>query len=214
MPDDVIQDATDWNVRERRPEEGIKYVAFTDAGGGTGKDAFAVAIASLRPNGDVVLDVLRERKPRFVPAAVVKEYAELLKLYGCREVHGDNYAAGWNSDEWVRNGINYIKSSRNRSEIYLAVLPLMLSGRARLLDSPVLRHQFAGLQRKVHAGGRESVNHGNSSLAHDDASNAAAGALVLAAGREMPKAIIATPIVVTGNGGFPFQSAGARHYLT
>lgn len=200
IPDDVIQGCTDWKVRERAPEKGQRYVAFCDAAGGTGQDSFTVAIAGLRPGSDVVLDVLRERKPRFVPAAVVAEYAALLKLYGCTEVHGDQYAKGWVADEWARNGVRYIPSRRTRSEIYLAALPLLLSGRARLLDSQTLRHQLAGLQRTIHSGGRESVNHGNSSLSHDDACNAACGAIVGAADRLSQAVPLVAPIVCFGQG--------------
>ena len=64
---------------------------------------------------------------------------------------------------------------------YLAGLPLLLARRARLVDNAVLRAQLAGLERRVHAGDRESVSHAPSAGAHDDVAAAAVGALVLAA---------------------------------
>ena len=68
----------------------------------------------------------------------------------------------------------------NTSENYLASLPLLLSGRARLVDDPVLRQQLAWLERRAHATGRESVSHARAQSAHDDVAAAACGALVAA----------------------------------
>src|SRR5665811_63011 len=183
IPAEVTEQATDFGVRERPPVTGVDYVAFTDAAGGTGADSFTLGIAHLEKDGRAVLDLLRERKPRFVPAAVVTEFASVLKSYRLTTVKGDRYAAGWASDEWERAGISYRASDKTKSEIYLSGLPLLLSGRARLLDSAPLRQQLAGLARRVHSGGRESVDHGSPHL-HDDLSNSAIGALVEAAASE------------------------------
>lgn len=57
-------------------------------------------------------------------------------------------------------------------------LPLLNSGRVRLLDNRKLVSQFAGLERKAAPGGRETINHAPGY--HDDVCNAAAGALVSA----------------------------------
>ena len=38
IPVDVIDACTDWGVTERPPLAGIKYVAWADAAGGTGRD--------------------------------------------------------------------------------------------------------------------------------------------------------------------------------
>jgi hypothetical protein len=76
IPADVIEGATDFGVRERAPDRGQTYYAFTDAAGGTGQDSFTLAIAHRGKDGSAVLDVVRERRPRFVPAAVVAEYAD------------------------------------------------------------------------------------------------------------------------------------------
>ena len=66
------------------------------------------------------------------------------------------------------------------SENYLAALPLLLSGRARLLDDAVLQRELTGLERRVHANGRESVSHAAAASAHDDVAAAVCGALVAA----------------------------------
>lgn len=179
IPADVVDGATDWKIVERPPEPGIRYHAYCDAAGGTGADSFTIGISHVAADGSLVLDALRERRPRFVPASVVAEFAELLASYRVTECRGDKYAAGWASDEWTRQGIRYVPSERTTSEVYLAGLPLMLSGRARLLDSERLRQQLTGLERRVLPGGRENVDHGPNS--HDDVAASAIGAIVAAA---------------------------------
>jgi hypothetical protein len=179
IPADVIEAATDYGVQERARVPGVRYAAFTDAAGGTGRDSFTLAVGHRAADGTAVLDVLRERKPRFVPAAVVKEFADLLKEWGITSVVGDRYSAAWNADEWVRAGIRYMPSLLTKSELYLACLPLLLSGRARLLDNPAMRQQFVSLERRVHSTGRESVDDSGAASANDDLSNAAAGVLAL-----------------------------------
>jgi hypothetical protein len=54
------------------------------------------------------------------------------------------------------------------------------SRRAELLDLPRLVAQLVGLERRTARGGRDSIDHAPG--AHDDVANAAAGALVAAAG--------------------------------
>jgi hypothetical protein len=43
----------------------------------------------------VYVDVLRERKPRFIPAEVIREYATILKAYNIFEVRGDQFGGVW-----------------------------------------------------------------------------------------------------------------------
>ena len=69
------------------------------------------------------------------------------------------------------------------SDNYLSVLPLLLSGRVRLLDNTTLRTQLAALERRVGAGDHEIVSCPQLASAHDDLATAACGALVSAAQR-------------------------------
>jgi hypothetical protein len=177
IPHDVIEAATDFGVHERAPVAGKRYVAYCDASSGVA-DSFALAIAHRGPPH--VLDVVRERKPRFVPAQVIAEYAELLKLYGVTTIQGDRYAIGFHEAEWKAHGIKYVASERTTSENYLHVLPVLLAGRARLVDSVTLRSQLASLERSVGAGDKETVTHPKHASAHDDVACAACGALALA----------------------------------
>jgi hypothetical protein len=189
VPADAVEACTDWGVRERPPIDGLRYVAFCDAAGGTGTDAFSLGIAHADKDGTAVLDLLRVRQPRFIPQDVTKEFAEVLRTYRVTKVTGDRYAAGWCSSEFERAGIKYVPSEQTKSEIYLGGLPMILAGRCRLLDSATLRRQFAGLERRTHMHGRESVDHGAGG--HDDLSNSAVGAL-LSASAKRPEIVVDT----------------------
>lgn len=157
IPADILEASTDFGVRERAPLPGVEYFAFTDAAGGTGKDSLSLCIAH-REASVVFIDILRERKPRFVPEAVVKEFAEILRIFRIKSITGDRYSSGWNSDAWERAAIKYEPSKLTKSKIYLAALPALLSAQVRLLDSEKLRLQFTGLERRIHPNGREGVD--------------------------------------------------------
>jgi hypothetical protein len=124
----------------------------------------------------VIIDAIREYRPRFVPANVIAELAQLLRNYRISEVWGDRAFHGFHSDEWLRNDRVFRPSPRTTSESYLKALPRMLAGRVRLLDHPGGRSQFAMLERKPMAGG-DHVDHPRSASAHDDVACAIAGAM-------------------------------------
>jgi hypothetical protein len=184
VPLDIVVACTDRGVKDRPPQPEIRYFGYVDSAGGTGKDSWVTALAHRESDGLVVLDKILERRPRFVPAQVCTEHAALLALYGVHEVRGDAFGAAWVRDEHARHGITYLKSSRNTSEVCLNALPSLLAGRARLLDNARLREQLTGLQRTVHAQGRESVAAGGGTNAHDDVAVACLGAIGLAASSE------------------------------
>jgi hypothetical protein len=99
IPPDAIENATDFGTYERPPQPEIKYLAFADSAGGTGGDSFALCIGHHDPARDtLVIDLVRERKPRFVPSAVIAEWATLLRSYGIAEVWSDDYAKGFHRD--------------------------------------------------------------------------------------------------------------------
>ena len=192
---------------------GHRYVAFTDASGGTGSDAFALAIGHRDTDGRAVLDVVRERKPRFVPALVVQQYAELLHAYQIREVTGDRFSGGWCASEFERCWM-YHPSDRSKSELYLACLPMLLAGQALLLDNERLRRQFGELERRTHSGNRKSVDHRSGK--NDDLANAVAGAL-LAATAKRPQMVIGcqdgSALFPTTDGGWERRWDDERDHL-
>lgn len=85
-------------------------------------------------------------------------------------------------DAFRRGGVEYAHAEIDRSAIYRNCLPLFTAGRVRLLDSRKLVTQFSGLEWRTLSGGKERIDHPDVASAHDDLSNAAAGALVLASG--------------------------------
>src|SRR5262249_56605339 len=82
-------------------------------------------------------------------------------------------------EQFRKRGVEYVPSEKPKSAIYAEVLPMLTSGRVRLLDHGRLLAQFLGLERRTARGGKDSIDHGPHG--HDDLSNAASGALVQAA---------------------------------
>jgi hypothetical protein len=207
LPLDVIEAVTAWGTTERAPQKGIKYFAFADAAGGTGKDSFTLAIGHLESD-TVVIDLIRERAPRFVASDVIKEYATLMRSYGISSVTSDNYAGGLTADDWRRNKIEFKGSTLDKSEIYLRSLPLMTSKRVLLLDHGHLRSQLQALERRV-LSGHEKVDHPQTASGHDDIANAVAGCLVFAA-RAAATAIKAHPHPDLSKGGAAYCAPNLR----
>jgi hypothetical protein len=183
IPADALEAATDTGVIQRPPSSdySTRYVAFADAAGGAraGGDSFTLAICRGGKDGMVYLDRLLEREPPFHPATTVEEFVEVLRAYRITHVTGDHFSGGWAASEFLRHNIQYWASPRNKSELYLRVLPLLLSGRLRLLDNEKLRRQFISLERTLHAGGRETVEEPLRSGSHDDLCNVVSGGAVL-----------------------------------
>jgi hypothetical protein len=113
---------------------------------------------------------------------VIRDFSNILRTYGIAEIVSDNFAAGFCSDEWVRNGIRFKACDNTTAENFLCTLPLLTSKRSRLVDDVTLRKQLSGLQRRV-VGGHETVGHQQIASAHDDVAAACAGVLALIAGK-------------------------------
>lgn len=156
-----------------------RYAAFVDFAGGTvGGDSFTAAVSHTDfGSGRQVLDAVREIRPPFSPETAVLEIVTFLKGYGIRRAIGDRWGGEFPREMCRRHGIVYELSERTKSEIYLAALPLLNSGRVELLDNSRLLAQINGLERRTARGGRDSVDHGPGQ--RDDAANAALGALTL-----------------------------------
>ena len=169
---------------ELPPTSSNHYVGFCDPAGG-GPDSFTLAI-SHREGSSAILDVIRDR--RGSPEAAVEEYAQLLRNYRITKVSSDNYAKCWPQEAFRRHGIQYEKSDKVRSEIYLAFLPLLNSARVELLDHKKMINELCCLERRTATSGRDSVNHPPRG-GHDDCINSAAGAMVLAVDGPQPMRI-------------------------
>lgn len=173
----VVAKGIDPGVHERPFDRSYRYHAFCDPSGGA-HDAMTVGIAHAEGER-AVLDCVREVHPPFDPHDVVVEFARLLERYRISTVTGDRYAAEWVVGAFKTSGIRYTASSFNRSEIYLEALPALMAGQFILLDNPRLIAQIGNLERRTSRAGRDAVDHMRG--ASDDLSNAALGALNLAA---------------------------------
>jgi hypothetical protein len=148
------------------------YRAFCDAAGGTGRDAYTLAIAHKEADR-YVLDVVRGTRGKFDPQQVTADYAALLAEYRVGSVTGDNYAAQWTAGAWSDCGISYVRSDIPKSQIYLETLPLFTRGVVKLPDHARLLKELRLLERQTHRGGKDSVDHPRGH--HDDYANAVCG---------------------------------------
>ena len=183
VPMDDLEACTDWGIVEREPQRGTCVLRLTEtsrlaAAGIRRRYVFATWIMIAAKS--LVVDLVRERRPRFVLNDVIAEWAGLLDNYGITQIWSDGYAFGISADIWSRNGITNIKADNDTSTNYLCALPFLTSRRSRLIDVETIRKQFAGLQRTVR-GGYETVEHAKTASAHDDVATAVAGCLVHAA---------------------------------
>jgi hypothetical protein len=156
------------------------YFGFVDPSGGSGQDAFAIAIGHHdSESGRAVLDVLRARKPKFSPADVIEEFSGLLKRYHCFKVVGDAFSGEFVAERFAECGIVYERSEATKSVLYANFLGPLNSGQVELLDQPELLAELAGLERRTSRGaGRENIDHAALPGAHDDRANVCAGCVV------------------------------------
>ncbi len=119
----------------------------------------------------IVVDVIRAR--RGTPAAIVAEFADLLKSYSIREARADRYAGSWPADEFGRHGIKVEPAGKAKSELYQDTLAALNSSRVELPPDDRTLTQFMALERRTSRSGRDSIDHPPGG--DDDRANAAAG---------------------------------------
>jgi hypothetical protein len=173
---EVVKAATIVERHELAPKSNLAYEAFVDASGGT-QDSFTCAVAHQDDHGRYVLDALREIEAPFKPHQAVEDLKPLLVSYRITRVTGDRFAGEWPRERFEEIGIEYAIADKTKSEIYKDVLPELNSGLVELLDIRRLRGQISSLERRVIAGGRETIDH--PPRAHDDVANAGLGAVWL-----------------------------------
>jgi hypothetical protein len=154
----------------------ISYCGFVDPSGGR-HDAFTLAIGHNEAQ-KAVLDLVKAWHPPFDPSAVVGEISELAKGYGVSSLTGDNYGGEWPVEAFRHHGIRYERAEKHKSEIYLAMIPLVNSQRVELLDDQVLLDQLRRLERRRGRTGKDTIDH--PPRLNDDVANAVAGVSYLA----------------------------------
>ena len=171
---ELVESAVEPGVAVRAPQFNAEYTMFVDPSGGRGS-SFAACVA--HTEGEMVfIDALFERRPPCDPDAVVTEVGALAREYRIGTVRGDNFAGSWPSEAFAKEGLVYILSEQDKSQLFLNTLPLFASGKICLLDNPRLSHQLTQLERRVTKTGRDVVT--AASGAADDLANCVAGAAV------------------------------------
>lgn len=172
----------DPEVTDRTASSPGPFFAFVDMSSGSGKDSAAVAVAHVEYDETVVLDAFRVQTPPFDPEKTVATWSAWLRSLGVSSVTGDRFSPGLLPQSFARYGITYEPSTMTRSELFLALVPLVNATRVRLLDDAVLLAQLKGLQRRASGAGRDSIDHAPGR--HDDIANACAGAVIMASKAE------------------------------
>lgn len=173
----AVQACVTPGVQERPRIRITRYQAFVDAAGGSGRDSMTMAIAHRQRDGIVVIDAVREVRPYFSPEHVVSEFAALLHSYQVTRVENDRYGGEWVAEQFRKHGIKCEPTRFSKSELYVALLPLLNSGLIQLPDNKRLFQQLVALERTTARGsGKDTVDHPPNGF--DDIANAVAGAAI------------------------------------
>ena len=159
------------------PDKLTDYRAFIDCAGGSGTDSTAMAIGHVDEDSDtgspkLILDALIERRPPFSPSETLKEFSKILRMYRCSKIVGDRFGGAFPAEAFSKEGIRFSVTKHSKSQIYKEALPLLMSGRAELLDKPRLRSQLLNLERRL-----DRIDHPRGF--QDDLANCALGCIVL-----------------------------------
>ncbi|WP_292322548.1 hypothetical protein [Mesorhizobium sp.] len=168
---ETVEAAVDLNVMARPRLPGVTHFGFVDPSGGS-SDSMTLAIGH-KEGTRAVIDHTIEKRPPYSPEAVTDEFCEVLQSYGISRVTGDRFGGEWCREPFRRRGIEYELSEAPKSELYLALVPALNSGRIVLLDDHRAVDQLVGLERRTARGGRDSVDHAPGG--HDDVANSIAG---------------------------------------
>lgn len=173
--------------------DNVAYVAHIDPSGGS-SDSMTLAIAHAEDDRPI-LDCVRERRPPFSPDDVAREFATTIKSYGIASARSDRYGGQWPRERMAVHGVDVTNAKLTTSDTYLALLPMLNSGRVELLDHPRLTTQLCSLERRT-GRGKDIIDHPPGQ--HDDLITAVAGALVAAARRAAQEVPIVAPIICGG----------------
>lgn len=172
----VVESSVVKGRRSLPHRRGTTYYGFIDMSGG-GADDSVLAISHADEQGCAVLDLVIDQGPRqggvFSPNEAVSRFVEVLRRYDVHSIEGDRFAGLWPREAFAKYGIHYEVADMNRSELYANLEPLINANQVVLLDQPKLIGQFISLIRR-------GIKIDHPANGHDDFSNAAAGALLLA----------------------------------
>ena len=175
LTDTAIAAVVPADVRELVPQPTREACGHFDAATGSGEDSAAVAIAFVGQPAE--LAAVRQWRPPFSPAAVVREAAALCSQYGVQMITIDRFAPGLVSELFRERGVTCRVAEGDTSAHFVELLALINSQRVTLLDEVVLLGELRRLERRPGTG-RDVVGH--PPRGHDDVAAAAAAALMAA----------------------------------
>jgi hypothetical protein len=181
---------------ELPPQRGTEYFAFTDASAAR-RDSFTCAIAH-KDKDQIVVDLVRGRRPPFDPREVAAEYSKLAREYGCQSIVGDAYAGEWTAGAFRDCGIAYRKAEKTRSELYLEMLPVFARAGVSIPNHPTMIRELRLLERRTSRSGKDSIDHPQNGS--DDYANSLAGVLYECSKRgRLPPPAFSMRATYTGN---------------
>jgi hypothetical protein len=175
LDDATIDAVVDHGRPLELPPRGLHYFAFVDPSGGR-HDAFTLCIGhkvGYGKDASFVCDVLRDVRPPFDPQEVVGRFAALLREYKVTRVWGDGFSGEWVVSAFKEMGLQYERSDKPKSQLYLEALPLFTRGAISIPDHSRLVRELRLLERQTHRSGKDTVNHGRHGS--DDCANALCG---------------------------------------
>lgn len=187
LPRELLELATMPGRRELAPVADVRYVVGIDPTGGTGTDAFTLAIVHLewRDRPVIVQDVMRgwrrSKKAALNLKATVAEIAALCARYGVHTGTGDAYAGDWPAQEFRDTGFTYEKAEVDKAGAFLELQPWLARGDIELLDQADLKHEASLLEKRNTLRGKKPAI-GHPKGGHDDYPNALALAVAKLAG--------------------------------
>ena len=101
-----------------------------------------------------MLDCIREVRPPFRPRAWSAEFADLLKRYASPTSTATDTPASGRVEQFAKHGIRYEPSKDPKGAIYLNLLPMLNSGKVKLLGNRRLVSQLISLERNTAAAAR------------------------------------------------------------
>jgi len=162
----------------------VEYKCFIDVAGGGGRDSFAYAIGH-KEKERIIVDLIRSRPPKFNPDEVTAQCCDLIKTYGISRVYGDKFSGDWASNSFNKNDIEYERSEKTKSELYLEAESPFNTERVDIPNKELAINQLKNLIRKARSGGKDSVD--TDSGQPEDEANVIAGVIyLLSKGEEGP----------------------------
>ena len=158
------------DVFEIAPSPDKQYHMRVDHSSGHGRDPAAAAVGHWE-GSKIIIDALRVIDPPFKRTSMIDLFAELAKRYHITEVIGDRWDGVAHTNAWRDRGYRYEPAPLNKTKSYLAAMPRIVEGSARLPANERLRTEMLALTRTTKPYG-EVIDHPPNR--HDDVCNAAA----------------------------------------